>query len=126
MFKNVNMLLEEDNIASLEENVSVLNTETTISDKKKTEKESSSLDLSLSKSNKLWDKVTYLREECKIKNCIIQTLLRNQKVIQNTVNSGRFDKNTIIHTESFIAPKKFALNIRTSLTKHISTSNGFE
>ena len=38
MFKNVNMLLEEDNIASLEENVSVLNTETTISDKKKQRK----------------------------------------------------------------------------------------
>ena len=56
----------------------------------------------------------------------MQTLLKNQKVFQNTVNTGSFDKNTKIHTEPFIIPKKFASNIRTSLTKPISTSNSFE
>ena len=48
------------------------------------------------------------------------------EVIQNAVNTGRFDKNTKIHTEPFIVPKKFASNIRTPLTKPISTSNTFE
>ena len=127
------MLLEEK-IASLEENVSVLNTEITALRSfvieqvlviKKTAKETS-VDSSLSESNRLRDEITYLREECKIKNCIIQTLLENQKVIQNTVNTGQFDKNTKIHTEPFIVPKTLASNIRTPLTKPISTSNSFE
>ena len=83
------------------------------------------MDSSLSGSNRLRDEITYLREECKTKNSIIQTLLGNQKVIQNTVNTERFDKNTKIHTEPFIVPKKFASNIRTPLTKPISTSNSF-
>ena len=97
----------------------------TISDKK-TAKETSSVGSSQSELNRLQDEITYLREECNTKNCIIQTLLENQKVIQNTVNTGSFDKNTKIHTEPFIIPKKFAPNIRTSLTKPISTSNSFE
>ena len=93
---------------------------------KKTAKETSSVGSSQSELNRLQDEITYLREECNTKNCIIQTLLENQKVIQNTVNTGSFDKNTKIHTEPFIIPKKFASNIRTSLTKPISTSNSFE
>ena len=93
---------------------------------KKRARETSSFYSSLSESNNFRDDITHLREECKTKNCFIQTLLENQKVIQNTVRSGRFDKNTIIHTEPFILPKKFTSNIRTTLTKHISTSNSFE
>ena len=42
------------------------------------------------------------------------------KVTQNTVDTGRFDKNTKIHTEPFIVPKRFASNIV------ISTSNSCE
>ena len=84
---------------------------------KETAKETSSVGSSQSESNRLRDEITYLREEGKTKNCVIQTLLENQKVIQNTVNTGSFDKNTQFHTEPFIIPKKFALNIRTSLTK---------
>ena len=66
---------------------------------KKTAKETSSVGSSQSELNRLQDEITYLREECNTKNCIIQTLLENQKVIQNTVNTWRFDKNTKIHTE---------------------------
>ena len=93
---------------------------------KETAKETSSVGSSQSESNRLQDEITYLREECKTKNCVIQTLLENQKVIQNTVNTGSFDKNTKSRTEPFIIPKKFASHIRTSLTKPISTSNSFE
>ena len=67
--ENANMLLE-DKIASLEENVSVLNAEITVLRsfsieqllvmKKKTE-ETSSVDSSLSESNKLRDDITHLR-----------------------------------------------------------------
>ena len=78
------------------------------------------------KFNRLQDEITCLREEWKTKNCIIQTLLENQKVIQNTVNTRSFDKNTNIHTEPFVRHKKFASNIRALLTKPISTSNSFE
>ena len=88
--------------------------------------ETSSVSSSQSELNRLQDEITYLREEWKTKNCIIQTLLENQKVIRNTANTGCFDKNTKIHTEPLIIPKKFASNIRTSLTKSISTSNSFE
>ena len=93
---------------------------------KKSAKETSSVGSSQSESNRLQDEITYLREEYKAKNCITQTLLENQKVIQNTVNTGSFDKNTKSRTEPFIIPKKFASHIRTSLTKPISTSNSFE
>ena len=93
---------------------------------KKTAKETSSVGSSQSELNRLQDEITYLREECNTKNCIIQTLLENQKVIQNTVNTGSFDKNTKIHTEPFIIPKRFASNIRTLLTKPISPSNSFK
>ena len=85
----------------------------TISDKKTT-KETSSVGSSQSELNRLQDEIIYLREECNTKNGIIQTLLENQKVIQNTGNTGSFDKNAKIHTEPFIIPKKFASNIRTS------------
>ena len=78
------------------------------------------------KFNRLQDEISYLREECKSKNCIIQALLENQKVIQNTVNTRSFDKNTNIHTEPFIIHKKFASIIRALLTKPILTSNSFE
>ena len=78
------------------------------------------------KFNRLQDEITYLREECKTKNRIIQTLLENQKVIQNTINTRTFDKNTNIHTEPFIIHKTFASNIRALLTKPLSTSNSFE
>ena len=107
-------MLLEGKIVSLEENASLLNSFeiiyywTNISDKK-TAKETSSVGLSLSESNRIRHEITYLPEECIIQNCIIQTLLENQKVIQNTVNTGRFDKNTKIHTESFIVPKTFAI-----------------
>ena len=84
---------------------------------KKTAKETSSVGSSQSELNRLQDEITYLREECNTKNCIIQTLLENQKVIQNTVNTESFDKYTKIHIEPFIIPKNFASNIRTSLTK---------
>ena len=93
---------------------------------KKTAKETSLVGSSQPESNRLQDEITYLREECKTKTCIIQTLLENQKVIQSIVNTGSFDKNTKFHTEPFITPKKFASNIRTLLTKPISTSNSFE
>ena len=78
------------------------------------------VDSSRSKSNRLRDEITYLQEEFKTKNCILQTLLENQKVIQNTVNTGRFGKNTKIHTEPFFVSKTFALNIRAPLTNPIS------
>ena len=67
--ENANMLLE-DKIASLEENVSVLNAEITVLRSfsieqllvmKKTTEETSSVDSSLSESNKLRDDITHLR-----------------------------------------------------------------
>ena len=67
--ENANMLLE-DKIASLEENVSVLNAEITVWRSfsieqllvmKKTTEETSSVDSSLSESNKLRDDITHLR-----------------------------------------------------------------
>ena len=67
--ENANMLLE-DKIASLEENVSVLNAEITLLRSfsieqllvmKKTTEETSSVDSSLSESNKLRDDITHLR-----------------------------------------------------------------
>ena len=84
---------------------------------KKSAKETS-IDSYLSQSNSLRDEITYLRDECKTKNCIIQSLLENQNVFQNTVNTGKL--------EPFIVPKKFASNIRTPLANPISTSNSFE
>ena len=57
----------------------------------KTAKEPSSVSSSQSESNRLQDEITYLREERKTKKYIIQTLLANQKVIQNTVNTGNFE-----------------------------------
>ena len=125
--------LLEDKITSLKENVSVLKTEITALRSfiieqllmiKITAKETSSVGSSQSELNRLQDEIT--KKECKTKNCIIQTLLENQEVIQKTVNTGSVDKNTKIHTEPFIIPKKFVSNIRTSLTKPISTSNSFE
>ena len=104
--ENANMLLE-DKIASLEENMSVLNTEITALSSfiieqllviKKSAKETS-IDSSLSQSNSLRDEITYLRDECKTKNCIIQSLLENQNVFQNTVNTGKL--------EPFIVPKLY-------------------
>ena len=123
--ENANMLLE-DKIASLEENISVLNTEITalrsfIIEQLLVIKESAketSIDSSLSQSNSLRDEITYLRNECKTKNCIIQSLLENQNVFQKTVNTGKL--------EPFIVPKKFASNIRTPLANPISTSNSFK
>ena len=100
--ENANMLLE-DKIASLEENISVLNTEITALRSfiieqllviKKTAKETSSIESSLSQSNSLRDETTYLRDECKTKNCIIQYLLENRNVLQNTVNTGKLNRNT--------------------------------
>ena len=67
--ESANMLLE-DKIASLEENVSVLNAEITVLRSfsieqllvmKKTTEETSSVDSSLSESNKLRDDITHLR-----------------------------------------------------------------
>ena len=67
--ENANMLLE-DKIASLEENVSVFNAEITVLRSfsieqllvmKKTTEETSSVDSSLSESNKLRDDITHLR-----------------------------------------------------------------
>ena len=67
--ESANMLLE-DKIASLEENVSVLNVEITVLRSfsieqllvmKKTTEETSSVDSSLSESNKLRDDITHLR-----------------------------------------------------------------
>ena len=119
-------MLLEDKIASLEENISMLNTEITALRSfiieqllviKKSAKETS-IDSSLSQSNSLRDEITYLRDECETKNCIIQSLLENQNVFQNTVNTGKL--------EPFIVPKKFASNIRTPLADSISTSNSFE
>ena len=69
--ENTNILLEEK-IASLEENVSVLNTEITALRSfiieqllviKKAARETPSVDSLFSESNKLRDKITYLREE---------------------------------------------------------------
>ena len=83
--ESANMLLE-DKIASLEENVSVLNAEITVWRSfsieqllvmKKTTEETSSVDSSLSESNKLRDDITHLRQESQTKNCIIQILLEN-------------------------------------------------
>ena len=63
-------MLLEDKIASLEENVSVLNAEITVWRSfsieqllvmKKTTEETSSVDSSLSESNKLRDDITHLR-----------------------------------------------------------------
>ena len=53
----------------------------TISDKK-TAKETSSVGSSQSELNRLQDEITYLREKYKTKNCIIQTLLENQKLFR--------------------------------------------
>ena len=67
--ESANMLLE-DKIASLEENVSVFNAEITVLRSfsieqllvmKKTTEETSSVDSSLSESNKLRDDITHLR-----------------------------------------------------------------
>ena len=119
--ENANMLLE-DKIASLEENISVLNTEITALRSfiieqllviKKSAKETS-IDSSLSQSNSFRDEITYLRDECKTKNCIIQSLLENQNVFQNTANTGKL--------EPFIVRKKYASNIRTPEHHHASTT----
>ena len=84
-------MLLEDKITLLEENVSVLNTEITALRSfiieqllviKKTAKETSSVGSSQSELNRLQDEITYLREKYKTKNCIIQTLLENQKLFR--------------------------------------------
>ena len=46
--------------------------------------------------------------------------------MQNTVNTGKCDKNIKLHTEPFIVPKRFASNIRAPLANPTSTSNSFK
>ena len=51
-------------------------------------------DSSVCDPNKFNDWIKFLQEENNTKNCIIQTLLENQKYIQNTPDSRTLDINS--------------------------------
>ena len=95
-------IILEDRVISLEEKISVLNTETTglrsfIIEQLlviKTMVKEKSTDSSAYDPNKFSDEMKYLREENNTKNCIIQTLLENQKDIQTTSDSRTLDINS--------------------------------
>ena len=78
--------------------------------------------------NKFSDKIKYLREENNTKNCIIQTLLENQKNIQNTPDSRTLDinRNEPKSTNHFILPKESSSNIKPPPSNKITTSNSFD
>ena len=66
----------------------------------------------------------YLRKENNTKNCIIQTLLENQKNIKNTPDLITLDMN---HnkpkgTNHFILPQKNSSNIKPPSSNQITTS----
>ena len=64
--------------------------------------------------NRFSDEIKYLREENDTKNCVIQTLLENQKYIRNTPDSRTLDinRNELKSTNPFIIPKKSLSNIK--------------
>ena len=84
-----NIILEE-RVISLEEKISVLNTEITalrffIIEQLlviKTMVKEKSTDSSVCDPNKFSNEIKYLREENNTKNCIIQTLIENQKIFR--------------------------------------------
>ena len=64
--------------------------------------------------NKFSDEIKYLREENDTQNCIIQTLLENQKYIQNTPDLRTLDinRNELKSINPFIISKKSLSNIK--------------
>ena len=78
--------------------------------------------------NKFSDEIKYLREENNTQNCIIQTLLENQKNIQNTPDSTTLDinRNEPKSTNHFILPKKSSSNIKPPPSNQITTSNSLD
>ena len=78
--------------------------------------------------NKFSDEIKYLREENNTKNCIIQTLLENQKSIQNTPHSRTLDinRNEPKRTNHFILPKTSSSNVKPPSPNQITTSNSFQ
>ena len=84
-----------------------------------------STDSSLCDPSKFSDEIKYLREESNTKNCIIQTLLENQKNIQNTPDLRTLDinRNEPKSTNHFILSKKSSSNIKPPSFNHITTSN---
>ena len=67
-----------------------------------------------------------MREENNTKNCIIQTLLENQKNCQNTSDLRRyFNHNESKSTNHFILPKKRSSNIKPTSSNQKTKSNTF-
>ena len=129
-------IIPEDKIISLEEKISVLNTKITALSSFiieqllviKTMAKEKSTDLSVCDPNKFSDEIKRLREENNSKNCIIQTLLENQKNIQNTPHSRTLDinRNELKNTNPFILRKKSLSNIKSPSSTLITTSNTFD
>ena len=78
--------------------------------------------------NTFSDKIKYLREENNTKNYIIETVLENQKSIQNTADLRTLDINCneLKSLNLFILPKKSLSNITPPSSNLITTSNSFD
>ena len=87
-----------------------------------------STDSSACDPSKFSDEIKYLQEENNTKNYIIQTLLENQKSIQNTLDSRTLylNRNEPKCTNHFILRKKTSSNIKTPAYNQITTSNSFD
>ena len=85
-------------------------------------------DWSVCNLNKFSDEIKYLREETYTKNCIIQTLLENQKNIQNMPDLRTADTNCnkFKSTNLFNLPIKSLSNIKPQSSNLITTSNSFD
>ena len=129
-------IILEDWVISLEENISVLNTETTalrsfIIEQLlviKTMVKEESMDSSVCDPKKFIFQIKYLREESNTKNYIIQTSLENQKNIQNTPDPRTLDinHNELKSTNPCILSKKSLSNIKPPSSNLITTSNSFD
>ena len=131
----INMILE-DRVISLEEKLSVVNTEimalrSFITEQLlliKTIVKEKSTDSSVCDPNKFSDEIKHLREENNSKTCIIQTLLENRKYIQNTPDLRTLDINRseLKSTNPFILRNKSLSNTKQPPSNLITTSENTE
>ena len=67
-------------------------------------------------------------DEGNTKNCVMQSLLKNQKVIQNAANPKIYNANTKMHIDSKIIHPSlyFELNVASPVIKYISALNCYQ
>ena len=106
---------------------------TTISNQNNREK--IPIDFPLSEANKLRSEITYLQDKNKTKTCIVQTLLENQKVVQDAADSKTFNINlslylkwlrqNVCHLQQNIFPLLISFNHCLMIAKILSKSTIF-